>query len=156
MKHSYLENNQKYGGYSNEIYSLIGEKKRVLDIGCSTGTLAKLLNHCKYCRVTGVDVDPNSLNRANDYCEKVILCDLDCGEDLANKLGEEKFDVIVCGDILEHLKYPELLLTSLKNSLSKNGILLASIPNSAFVLMRLKFLFGNFNSSAEFYGLARG
>jgi SAM-dependent methyltransferase len=56
----------------------------------------------------------------------------------------ETFDVIVAGDILEHLPRPEVLLGSLKPLLKPGGVLLLSLPNVANVTVRLGLLLGRF------------
>jgi len=134
---------EKYGGYSSEIFSLVPPKTRVLDIGCSTGALAKLLTEKKRCRVIGIDIDENSLKEASHYCDKVFKCDLDDLEKLNTILKGKLFDTIALGDILEHLKYPHLLLKTLKKYLNNDGVVVASIPNAAFISLRIQFALGN-------------
>ena len=56
----------------------------------------------------------------------------------------EKFDVIVAGDVLEHLPSPEALLARLTPLLAPGGTLLASLPNVANVTVRAALLFGSF------------
>lgn len=143
-KINYDSNFQKYGGYSNSIANLVAPNSHVLDIGCSTGKLAQVLKN-KNCKVFGVDIDRESLKKANEYCYKTLPCDLDDTEELKKIIKNETFDAITMGDIIEHIKYPGVLLANLKPFLSNKGKIIASIPNSAFILCRMKFLFGNFN-----------
>lgn len=145
IEENYRRNKQKYGGYSSTIFSLVPPESRVLDIGCSTGALARLLTENKGCRVVGIDIDDNSLKEASRYCDKVFRCDLDDLAKLNTILAGELFDVITLGDVLEHLKYPGLLLDTLKRYLKNGGIAIASIPNAAFISLRIKFLFGDFS-----------
>jgi len=150
VKEGYKDNKKKYeGGYNKVIFSLVPSKTRVLDIGCSTGTLARVLTKGKKCLVTGIDIDDNSLKKASRYCDRVFKCDLDDLVKLDTVLAEESFDVITLGDVIEHLKYPGLLLNTLKKHLRKDGIIVASVPNSAFILLRIKFLFGDFSYSQK-------
>jgi 2-polyprenyl-3-methyl-5-hydroxy-6-metoxy-1,4-benzoquinol methylase len=50
--------------------------------------------------VTGIEQDPEMARIAEQYCDRMILADVE-ELDLAN-LG--KFDAIVLGDVLEHLR----------------------------------------------------
>lgn len=145
-KIDYSVNEKKYNSYSREIERLVPAKSKVLDIGCTTGKLAQALK-AKGCTVTGIDIDDASLKKASKYCEKVIKIDVDDLELFNKKLKDEKFDVITLGDILEHLKYPGVLLSHLRKYLNPDGVIVSSIPNSAFIWMRVRFLLGNFTYS---------
>jgi SAM-dependent methyltransferase len=146
IERNYTYNREKYGGYSSEISSLVPPGTQVLDIGCSTGALARILTGNKGCQVIGVDIDENSLKEASRYCDKVLQCDLDDLAKLNAILAGELFDVITLGDVLEHLKYPGILLRTLKRYLKNGGgIVIASLPNAAFIPLRIKFLFGDFS-----------
>ncbi len=144
LKSDFTSNHKKYGGYSYEISKFISENTKILDIGCTTGKLAKVLKE-RGCDVTGLDIDPNSLKEAKKYCEKVHLCDLDQFDTFCEVLPKNHFDAITMGDVLEHLKYPGVLLNQLKPYLKEEGgMIIASIPNAAFLSNRLKFLCGSF------------
>jgi SAM-dependent methyltransferase len=54
------------------------------------------------------------------------------------------FDVIVAGDVLEHLPRPGDLLSALKPLLKSDGTLLVSLPNVANVTVRAALLAGRF------------
>jgi len=146
-EHDYSVNADKYGGYNGDIVEMTPSGSLVLDLGCSTGRLAKELR-AKGCKVLGTDIDPNSLKKARDYCSQVFLADLDHPEEAFEKiLAKKSLDVITMGDLLEHIKYPKTLLLQLFPYLKEGGQLIASIPNAAFALNRLKFLFGDFSYS---------
>lgn len=145
IEENFKHNKEKYGGYSSEIFSLVPPGTRVLDVGCSTGTLARILVENKRCRVVGIDIDENSLKEASRYCDKVFRCDLDDLAKFNTIFVGELFDVIALGDVLEHLKYPGIFLYTLKRYLGNDGIIIASIPNAAFISLRIKFLFGDFS-----------
>lgn len=53
------------------------------------------------------------------------------------------FDLIICGEVLEHLyTSPGMLYQNLYQSLNKNGILIIQTPNAVSLRKRLKMLFG--------------
>lgn len=56
----------------------------------------------------------------------------------------EAFDVVVAGDILEHLPRPEALLEKVRPLLAPGGTVLASLPNVANVTVRAALLAGRF------------
>jgi 2-polyprenyl-3-methyl-5-hydroxy-6-metoxy-1,4-benzoquinol methylase len=56
-----------------------------------------------------------------------------------------QFDVIICGDVLEHLVNPYKTLKLLKTYLKPNGVIIASIPNiREFKTMKKIFFQGDF------------
>jgi O-antigen biosynthesis protein len=121
---------------------LVGENKRVLDVGCATGYFAELLSK-KGCKVTGVEINSQAAKEAEKYCEKVIVADLDFVA-LDNILPGELFDVAVFGDVLEHLRDPWTILKQARQILKPDGYVVASIPNIAHGAIRLALLEGSF------------
>ena len=123
--------------------NFVGKGKRVVDFGCATGYLAKLLVD-EGCSVVGVEINPNAAKAAERYCERVIIADLDY-ENIADIFGDEKFDVATFGDVLEHLKDPWHVLRDVQQILQPEGHLVASIPNIAHGAVRLALLHGAFD-----------
>ena len=131
---------------------LIGHNKRVMECGCATGYMSRVLAD-RGCRVTGVEIDPGAAEQARAFCEQVIVGDLDeldlveALNDL-DSLGEAgsrlPFDVVVFGDVLEHLKDPLRLLRASRELLAPDGYVVASIPNVAHGDVRLALLAGTF------------
>ncbi|BAZ68733.1 MAG: class I SAM-dependent methyltransferase [Pelatocladus maniniholoensis HA4357-MV3] len=120
----------------------IGENKRVIDFGCATGYFARLLSS-KGCQVTGIEINPKAAKIAEEYCEEVIVADLDFVT-LRDILSGQTFDVAVFGDILEHLRNPWRILEEIKQILQPGGYVVASIPNIAHGAIRLALLQGKF------------
>ena len=60
-------------------------------------------------------------------------------------MNDQKFDVILLGDVLEHLKNPVDILKQIKSFLNESGYIVCSIPNVAHGSIRLKLLNGIFN-----------
>ncbi|MEW8027425.1 MAG: methyltransferase domain-containing protein, partial [Candidatus Thiodiazotropha sp.] len=116
---------------------------RVLELGCATGYMSDYLRREKGCYVVGVEIDRSMANRAKTVCDRVIVGDVQ-GKGWLKSLGDERFDVITCADILEHLRDPIALLKKLPDLLSDGGILLASLPNGAHASLRLELLEGRF------------
>ncbi len=122
---------------------LVGEEKRVIDFGCATGYFSQLLNQ-RGCSVTGVEINADAAKVAQQYCEQVIVADLDFVS-VTELLTAQSFDVAVFGDVLEHLRNPWKLLEETRQLLKPEGYVVASIPNIAHGAIRLALLQGRFD-----------
>lgn len=124
------------------IVQLTGNGKRVLDVGTATGYVAEALVR-RDCQVTGIEINPEAAKQAEEHCEKVIVEDIE-NIDVEKEFDEGFFDVIVFGDVLEHLKDPQQILERFRPLLTPNGYVVASIPNVAHGSVRLALMQGNF------------
>ncbi len=122
----------------------IRPRQRVLELGCSSGYLSRYLKEELDCRIVGVEIDRDALQQAAPFCEQTIVADLDSDAWLTEIEGQQ-FDVVLCADVLEHLKNPAVMLASLKLFLYADGYLLASVPNVAHASVRLELLQGHFD-----------
>lgn len=107
---------------------------RLLDVGCGNGFLSRLLEE-KGFAVTGVE-HPLGF----DGPPPAVVHDLE----LPLPALPGPFDVIVIGDVLEHLRRPQELLEQLRPHLAAGGKIIASLPNSGNLYFRLQILMGNF------------
>lgn len=112
---------------------------RVLDLGCSDGRVAERLRMLGH-HVTGVDVE--ALEGVKDRVDHFVQADLDQGipEDV-----EGPFDVVLCADVLEHVREPGRLLVEASALLAPRGQLVASVPNFAHWYPRVRTLLGRFD-----------
>jgi len=115
-----------------------GDGCRVLDVGCAGGYLGTLLAERGY-RVTGIDSPGAS---AADFPESVELVEADL--DLGLPPLTSRYDFVICADVLEHLRRPDLLLRDLRSVLASGGLLVASLPNSGHAYFRWTVLRGRF------------
>lgn len=140
----YIEHAQRLGipEIASPVLRFVDAGHHVLDIGCATGWQSRQLVE-RGCTVVGVEVDPAAAERARRWCQRVVVCDLDVA-DLAVEIGDERFDVIAAGDVLEHLRDPVGLLRSVAPLLRAGGRVVASIPNVAHGSVRLALLTGAF------------
>lgn len=117
-----------------------GKDLAVLDLGFGAGLLARRVRPaCRY--LAGVELDPEAAREGAPFFDDPVTGDLLDG---ISGPWKEPFDVIVAGDVLEHLPRPEVLLGSLRTLLKPDGVLLLSLPNVANVTVRLGLLFGRF------------
>ncbi|WP_300374369.1 class I SAM-dependent methyltransferase, partial [Methyloprofundus sp.] len=124
--------------------SRIKPNQSILELGCSSGYLSKFLAQELDCKVVGVDINKNALLKAAPYCQQTIVADLDTDTWLT-EIQEQQFDVVLCADVLEHLKDPVAMLASLKPFLHQESRLLTSVPNVAHASIRLELLQGHFD-----------
>ncbi len=124
---------------------MVGENKRVLELGCAEGSTTRVLQ-ARGCRVTGIEMDPTAARTAEQFTERMIVDDLDT-MDFNTALGDERFDVIVAADVLEHLTDPLRCLRACMERLSTDGEVVLSIPNIAHADVRLALLDGHFDYS---------
>lgn len=113
---------------------------RVLDIGCATGYLAAELVQ-RGCRVAGVEPDPAAARRAREHCEHLVVGDIedsDCRDELA---ALAPFDVVLFGDVLEHLRDP---WSALRHVAPFGALVVLSVPNVAHWTGRRALLRGRF------------
>lgn len=61
------------------------------------------------------------------------------------ELAGDRFDVVVAGDVLEHVAEPGKVLVRVRPLLRPGGALFVSLPNVANVSLRLSLLFGRFD-----------
>jgi O-antigen biosynthesis protein len=125
-----------------KMLGLIGKNKQVVDFGCATGYFAQLMTR-QECIITGVEINPDAALAAKQYCQEVIVADLDFVS-VTEILPDRRFDVAVFGDVLEHLRDPWQVLRDTKQILKKDGYIVASIPNIAHGAIRLALLQGKF------------
>lgn len=122
---------------------LVGGTKRVLDVGCATGYLARALVE-QGCTVSGLEFDEAAAEEARPHLDRLVIGDLET-IDLAEAFGDDRFDVIVFGDVLEHLRDPLSVLRRSRALLADRGSVVASIPNIAHGSVRLALLAGRFD-----------
>jgi len=133
MKEDYKKHfNPAYIGYREDILNLIPNGKniiRILDIGCSIGTLGEQIKQRnKNVEVVGIEFDEQMAKIAKEKLDKVIEGDVE-KINLGNYFTVNYFDCIILADILEHLKNPWDVLKNITTFLNDDGIIIASIPN---------------------------
>ena len=124
------------------VVRLVGRGKRVLELGCATGYMSRILRD-RGCHVVAVELDADAAARAAEFCDRVIIGDLD-RINIDRELGESRFDVVVAADVLEHLKDPVRVLRHVRRHLEPGARVVASIPNIAHGSVRLALLTGTF------------
>ncbi len=111
---------------------------KVLDLGCSSGLLAAELRRLGH-HVTGVDA--RALEGIQDRVDHFVAADLEAG--IPAEVGTG-FDVVIAGDVIEHLRNDEQLVAEMARCVRPGGFVLASVPNIAHWYPRLRIVSGRF------------
>lgn len=138
----------RYDGHTKDpaeaaamVAALVGPSARVLDVGCGTGSVSKIIVEITGAELTGIEPDSQRAAVARARGINVIQGLFD--EKIIADLG--KFDVVVFADVLEHLPDPSSALRLAHRVLIPNGAVVASIPNIAHWSVRLDLLRGRFD-----------
>lgn len=118
----------------------------ILDVGCWTGTLGRTLKERGFsCVVDGVDVDQDALRVAQNDCGYESIYHVDVNTVIPSDIAHPRYDIIVFGDVLEHVVDSGRVLRCLLPKLSDTGYYIVSLPNVAFLKYRWLHLLGNWN-----------
>lgn len=107
--------------------------KSVLDLGCLEGYSAlTIANHVDSVeRVVGVDLSEDGIELANSRKPLVKASCEFIKQSIEDYLEQcnEKFDMIICFEVIEHVLDPELLIRLIDKVKSDNGQVLISTPD---------------------------
>ena len=143
IKHRYAHEIDPNGGSAAaRLARLVQPGQKVLELGTGPGTVTRIL-HSKGCKVTGVEMDPETLAMCQPFCEKTLQANLE-DPHWHESLHNEKFDVVLCADVLEHLRDPRPLLSLLPSFLNDQGFVLMSLPNASHLTVVASLLAGRF------------
>jgi 2-polyprenyl-3-methyl-5-hydroxy-6-metoxy-1,4-benzoquinol methylase len=109
--------------------------KRIIDVGC--GTAEKLKSFAASFQVTGIDVGSNiEFCQQNYNYGRWISFDLNSDLELPFLPSELDKSVIICADVIEHLKNPMPLLRNLKKCVDYGACVLLSTPEREIIYGR--------------------
>ncbi|NNC51146.1 MAG: class I SAM-dependent methyltransferase [Flaviramulus sp.] len=145
--------NKPKGYYDNVRHEMLEflpiDAKCVLDIGCGNGAFAEIIKKRNNAEVWGIEYMQLHGNKAQKKLDKVFIGKC---EDFIEDLPDGYFDVVYFNDVLEHLVDPYSVISIIKNKLSKNGIIISSLPNVRFYKTFIKVLI-NKDWKYEDYGV---
>ena len=99
----------------------------VLEVGCAEGRLGAALKAEGRARwVTGLELMEEAAERAKLVLDEVLVGNL---EAMQLPFGSNRFDVIICADVLEHLVDPWVQLKRLTQHLKPGGEVIICLPN---------------------------
>ncbi len=115
-------------------YELAGQRlegRDLLDLGCGHGLGAAIVGDADV-RYVGVDPDAEAIA----WARRVVMPERPRSrflsvDEVAIALGDRRFGLVTCFEVLEHTEHPEELLRSAMERLAEGGALLLSTPNGA-------------------------
>jgi SAM-dependent methyltransferase len=116
-----------------------GPGRRVLDLGCRTGALTQ--HYAGGNDVVGVDVDADALARAAGRLGiETVWADVESGL----PFEDGSFDVVVAGEVLEHLADPAAAVAHVRRVLRPGGRFVGSVPNAFRLKSRVAYARGRY------------
>ena len=109
---------------------------KVLDIGPGSGYIGRSLKAHGFSRLYAVEIDPRARQHVTDIYHRV--------EASLDSFAQERFDLVLLLDVLEHTSEPENFLHQVSHLVTPGGNILVSVPNIAHWSIRLALLFGYF------------
>jgi 2-polyprenyl-3-methyl-5-hydroxy-6-metoxy-1,4-benzoquinol methylase len=102
-----------------------------IDIGCNRGLYSKLISEFGYKKVLGIDIDEALIQIAKQNFEgdengHSIKFDLINAENID---VNQKYDFILCTEVIEHTQNQAKTIENLKLILNKGGIAIITLPN---------------------------
>ncbi len=101
---------------------------KILDVGCGGGIICEPLARLG-ANVTGIDFSPNNIQAAKLHSKKNKLKINYIYKDIEKSKFNEKFDIIIMFEVLEHLDNWKKTIKSIKKNLNKDGIIIISTIN---------------------------
>lgn len=100
---------------------------KVLDVGCGNGIISRGIGEQGY-RVHGIDISDKAIEKAKSLTklENVTFDNISAEQLVADG---NKYDAVICSEVLEHLNEPGKLLKVLYESLNDSGVLIVTVPN---------------------------
>ncbi|MGY3793719.1 class I SAM-dependent methyltransferase [uncultured Aquimarina sp.] len=123
--------------------------KTLLDVGCGEGAFASMIKEKFQTETWGIELMKEEGEKAKKLLDKVFIGEV---EGFIDELPDDYFDTIYFNDVLEHLVDPYVVLEKMKSKLSKDGVIISSIPNMRYH-SALKNLVLNKNWEYEDHGI---
>ena len=114
-------------------------KCTILEVGCATGAVGEAISEFGH-EVHGVELSAGRARIAATRLHTVFVGGIQ--RYLAELPGDQRFDFIMFGDVLEHLSDPEVILNQCGALLKPGGHVLISVPNVSHLAVRLMLLEG--------------
>ncbi|MDP3008474.1 MAG: class I SAM-dependent methyltransferase [Methylococcales bacterium] len=137
---------------SDDFLSIIPkEAHTIVEIGCNTGRLAEMYRTINpNVRYLAVELSEEAARKAATRIECVITGDIEKPEvfsELEKNLDENKIDVLILSDVLEHLIDPWGILIKFRKIMSSNGCCVVCIPNVSHWTILAGLIHGEWNYS---------
>ncbi|MBO0767722.1 MAG: methyltransferase domain-containing protein [Solirubrobacterales bacterium] len=121
---------------------LVGGNKKVLELGAASGHVTRTLVGLN-CQVTAIEYEAESASDLEGIAEQVLVRDLNDPSSLDGLSAD--YDVVLAGDVFEHLVQPEDVLTRVARLLKPGGQVIISLPHVAHADVRMMLLQGRWD-----------
>lgn len=101
--------------------------RTALDVGCGAGLLAEPLARLG-AAVTGIDAAPENVAAAEAHAAAGDLV-IDYRAGGIEQLAGERFDLVTCLEVIEHVSSPAAFVRGLAGALAPGGLMIMSTPN---------------------------
>lgn len=105
-----------------------GRELNILDIGCGTGQLTKLVGMQKDTKILAIDIDDESLEIAKNSTVGMSNIIFAKGS-VEEFVSDEKYDVVLLTQVLDHITDPASLIQKTRGMLKDNGQIIVGISN---------------------------
>jgi ubiquinone/menaquinone biosynthesis C-methylase UbiE len=102
------------------------ESKKVLEIGCGNGELIRMLAEEGH-ECVALDLSKNRLAKIMNMAKKLDVAQIQ-GDATNIPLQKLSIDVIMCSEVLEHIKDYEKVLKQMNRILKPHGRIVVSVP----------------------------
>jgi 2-polyprenyl-3-methyl-5-hydroxy-6-metoxy-1,4-benzoquinol methylase len=158
----YLRKNFKYLADRIGFIKGLCLEKEVLNLGCADVTRVDIAPkkgqhlHVEISKVSrrlvGIDISQEALDKLKSINDFELICwDVERIGELTN-IG--KFDVVVCGELIEHLSNPGQMLDGIRKLLKRGGLLIITTPNAFSLKHFLHVLIRSQDINSDFHSLA--
>jgi ubiquinone/menaquinone biosynthesis C-methylase UbiE len=141
------------GKHARSLYESVINKldvlsfNNLLDVGCGTGNLLKLISTRYDVQISGADLTPKMLNIAR--IKLGDKADLKVGDSEELPFDNDKFDMVICTDSFHHYPHPEKVLAEIRRVLQQDGMLLIADPYTPTPLRQLVNLYFKLSRSGD-------
>jgi dolichol-phosphate mannosyltransferase len=101
------------------VLGMLGHDEPVLDVGCGSSKILEALPHA-----VGMDLELKVL-RFRSKTNRLLAS----GDIKALPFKAERFDAVICSEVLEHVAYDPSIFAELRRVLSKDGLLIVGTPD---------------------------
>jgi len=115
----------------------IPKNARVLDVGSGSGVLGRFLSELGLTELFAIEPDQVARDNTKGIYKQIYRS--------IEEVPDQKFDLVLLMDVLEHLVDPQTTLANLASRLNPGGEVLISVPNIAHWSVRLPLVLGFFN-----------
>lgn len=128
VEEMYLNKNAEYFSLEREIFknSVIENNLNILDIGCGTGILGKYFKEHQNSKVYGVEISESAYLIAKNNLDDVLKGNI---ESIDLNYPENYFDVVIMGDVVEHLISPVDTIKKIMPFLKLGAKIYITVPN---------------------------